>query len=322
MKDKPIYRRVEQWEIYDRMAGTGDYPDVDKQFLPKERFDWTLLTEIELFRNAVSGCKKVLDIGCGTGHPSLYIAKDVEQIVGIDKSEKMIEIARRKLHKVGADNVFFEVGDAERLRFSDSGFDAVVLCGSLATFTNKKRALQEIRKVLCKNGKVACIEANWLFQSVKERRFKGEGSFTLAEGNLIKYRHVKRSWYPHKETDYRCVIDKKSLLGKRLLSNSHLLKHRTLETEMPIEEVEPYCHEIEYDEEEKFAPETLANLFTENGFRNVTVFGYGIMYDSVSAAGLIEKTASYMKRLTKAEAQVSKFLDPSKTEMLFLTCKV
>ena len=321
MKDKPIYRRVEQWEIYDRIAGSGDYPDVDKQFLPKERFDWTLLTEIELFRNAVSGCKKVLDIGCGTGHPSLYIAKDVEQIIGIDKSGKMIEIARRRLHKVGADNVFFEVGDAQRLRFSDSSFDAVVLCGSLATFTNKKRALQEIRRVLCKNGKVACIEANWLFQSAEERRFKGEGSFTLTEESLIKYRYVKRSWHPHKETDYRCIIDKKSPLVKKLLSN-HNLQHRTVETKMTIEEVEPHCREIEYDEEEKFDSETLAKLFTEHGFRNVTVFGYGTMYDSLSAAGLIEKTASYMKQLTKAEAQISKFLDPSKTEMLFLTCKV
>jgi SAM-dependent methyltransferase len=322
LKDKPRYRRVEQWEIYDRIAGSGEYPDVDKQFLPEERFDWTLLTEIELFRNAVGRCKKVLDIGCGTGHPSLYIAKDVEQIIGIDKSEKMIEIARRRLHKTGPTNVFFEVGDAERLRFSDRAFDAVVLCGSLATFTDKKKALREIRRVLNENGKVACIEANWLFQSSKERRFKGEGNFALTEENSIKYRYVKRSWHPHKETDYRCIIDKKSLLGKRLFSNSRFLKRRTLETEMTIEEVEPYCHKIEYDEEEKFDPKTLANLFKENGFRNVTVRGYGTMYDSIRAAGLLEKTASYMETLAKAEAEISEFLNPLKTEMLFLPCNV
>jgi SAM-dependent methyltransferase len=322
LKDKPTYRRVEQWEIYDRVAGSSEYPDADKRFLPKERFDWTLLTEIELFRSAVNGCKKVLDVGCGTGHPSLYIAKDVEQIFGIDKSEKMIEIARRRLQRTGATNVFFEVGDAERLRFSDHSIDVVVLCGSLATFTDKKKALREIRRVLNENGKVACIEANWLFQSAKERRFKREGEFTLTEGNSIKYRYVKRSWHPHKETDYRCIIDEDSLLGKRLLSNRRFLKHRTLETEMTVKEVEPYCREIEYDEEEKFDAKTLASLFTENGFRNVTVSGYGIMYDAVKAAGLLEKTASYMKTLAKAEAEISKFLNPLKTEMLFLTCNL
>jgi ubiquinone/menaquinone biosynthesis C-methylase UbiE len=322
LKDKPRYRRVEQWEIYDRVAGSGEYPDTDKQFLPEERFDWTLLTEIELFRNAVGGYKKVLDIGCGTGHPSLYIAKDVEQIIGIDKSEKMIEIARRRLHKTGATNVVFEVGDAERLRFSDHSFDAVILCGSLATFTDKKKALREIRRVLKENGKVACIEANWLFQSTKERRFRGEGNFILTEENSIKYRYVKRSWRPHKETDYRCIIDNKSLLGKKLLSNRRFLKLGTLKTEMTIKEIEPYCHEVEYDEEEKFDPKTLANLFTENGFRNVTVSGYGTMYDAVKAAGLLQKTGSYMKTLAEAEAEVSKFFNPSKTEMLFLTCTV
>ena len=61
MKKRPIYRRVEQWEIYDRIAGNGVYSDIDKKFVPSERYDWTLLTEIALFRNAVKGCKKVLD---------------------------------------------------------------------------------------------------------------------------------------------------------------------------------------------------------------------------------------------------------------------
>jgi ubiquinone/menaquinone biosynthesis C-methylase UbiE len=138
VKDHPIYRKVEQWEIYDRMAGSSIYADVDKKFLPRERYDWTLLTEIELFRNAVKGCKKVLDIGCGTGHPSMYIAEDVGSIIGIDKSERMIEIAKNRLRKSEANNVVFEVGDAESLKFSDRSFDAIILCGSSATLSDKK----------------------------------------------------------------------------------------------------------------------------------------------------------------------------------------
>ena len=94
MKEHPIYKKVEQWEICDRLAGSGVCADVDKEFLPTERYDWSLLTEIELFKSAVKGCEKVLEIGCGTGHPSLYIAKDVGLIIGIDKSERMIEIAK------------------------------------------------------------------------------------------------------------------------------------------------------------------------------------------------------------------------------------
>jgi len=321
MKNNPIYRRVEQWEIYDRMAGSGIYADVDKKFLPTERYDWTLLTEIELFRKVVKNSEKVLDIGCGTGHPSLYIAKDVGSIIGIDKSERMIKIAKNRLKRSRVDNIIFEVGDAASLKFPDKSFDVVILCGSLATLSDKKKSLQEIKRVLKKNGRVACIEENWLYQCAHKRRFQGEGRFILTEKDLIRYRYVKRTVYPHKETDYRCVINPKSVLGKRLFSNADFRKHKTLKTQMSIEEVEPYCEEIEYDEQEKFDAESITNLFARNGFEDIIVSGYGITYDLLNNAGLVQKMASHMKELCKAEATISRFLDPTKTEMLFLTGK-
>ena len=321
MKEHKIYRKVEQWEIYDRMAGSGIYADADKKFLPSERYDWTVLTEIELFRNLVKGCDKVLDIGCGTGHPSLYVAEDVGSIIGIDKSERMIEIAKNRLVKSGSNNIVFEVGDAESLKFSDKSFDAIILCGSLATFSDKKKSLQEIKRVLKNNGKVACIEANWQHQLTHERRFHGEGNFRFTEEGLIRYRYVRRLLHPHKEIDYRCIIDQKSVLGKKLLSDQHFLKRKTLKTEMSIEEVEPYCTEIEYDEQEKLDPETIACLFAENGFKDIVVSGYGVMYDLLISAGLVNTMASYMKELSRAEADISRFLHPLKTEMLFLKCK-
>lgn len=320
MKNHLIHK-VEQWEIYDRMSGHGIYADSDKEFLPAERYDWTLLTEIELFKNAVRGCKRVLDIGCGTGHPSLHLTKDVGSIVGIDKSERMIEIAKNKLSRSRADNISFEGGDAGNLRFHEGSFDAIILCGSLATFSRKERALREIKRVLKTNGKVTCIEANWLYRSTHERHFQGEGNFVLTQKDSIRYRYVRRSTYPHKETDYRCIISPKSVLGKKLLSNSQFRKHKTLTTEMSIEEVKPFCDEIEYDEQEQFDPQTIASLFAENGFKDIYVSGYGIMYDLLNSAGLVGGMASHMKELCKAETSISRFLDPTKTEMLFLTCK-
>jgi SAM-dependent methyltransferase len=320
-RNKPIYRKVEQWEIYDRIAGSDAYSDVDKEFRPNERYDWTLLTEIELFRNAVRGCPKVLDIGCGTGHPALYIAEDVGSIVGIDRSRRMIEIAQSRLIKRKASNMVFEVGNGEDLRFRSKTFDAVVLCGSLATFSDKKRALKEVKRVLKKNGKVASIEANWLFRSAERRHFKGEGNFTLAKENEIKYRYVRRSFYPHKETDYRCTLDSESDLGKRMLSNRGFLKRGFLKSQMSIKDVEPYCAQIEYDEEEKFDAKTFAHVFDESGFKDIRVGGYGVTYDFLKSASLITKLSPYMKQLCKAEAMLSNLLNPSKTEMLFLVCR-
>jgi len=262
-----------------------------------------------------------LDIGCGTGHPALYIAKDVGSIIGIDKSERMIEIARNRLRRSGIDNIVFEVGDAESLWFSSKSFDAIVLCGSLATFSDKRKSLQEIKRVLKKNGKVACIEANWLYKSTHERHFEGEGNFVLTGEGSIMYHYVKRSVHPHKETDYRCVINPKSVLGKKLLSNPNFTEHKTLKAEVSIEEVEAYCREIEYDEIEQFDAETISRFFAENGFKDIVVSGYGIIYDLISSVGLASKIASYMKELSRAEVAISRFLDPLKTEMLFLMCR-
>ena len=231
----------------------------------------------------------------------------------------MIEIARSRLNRKRASNIVFEVGDAEDLRFPDGTFDAVILCGSLATFSDKSRALREAKRVLKKNGRVACIEANWLFRSANRRRFR-EGSFTLTQENKIKYRYVKRSFHPHKETDYRCTVDAESDLGKMLLNNQSFLKRGFLKSRKSIREVEPYCTEIEYDEEEKFDARTLAHLFLENGFRDIRIVGYGVTYDLLKSASLIDKLSPYMKQLCTAEALLSNFLDPSKTEMLFLTC--
>jgi hypothetical protein len=176
--------------------------------------------------------------------------------------------------------------------------------------------------VLKDNGKIACIEANWQYQLTHESRFHGEGNFRFTEKGLIRYRYVRRLLYPHKGIDYRHLIDQKSVLGKKLLSNRHFLKSKTLKTEMSIGEVEPYCTKIEYDEQEKFDPKTIARLFAENGFKDIVVSGYGVMYDLLNSTGLVNEMASYMKELSKAEAAISRFIHPLKTEMLFLTCKV
>lgn len=90
---------------------------------------------------------------------------------------------------------------------------------------------------------------------------------------------------------------------------------------MSVEEAEPYCAEIEYDEEEKIDAETIAHLFVENGFKGLLVSGYGIMYDQLNSVALVNEMPPHMKQLTKAEATISRFLNPLKTEMLFLTCK-
>lgn len=63
--------------------------------------------------------ERILDLGCGTGHLTNQIASAGAEVTGIDKSQSMIEEARRLYP-----NLRFEIGDASNFHF-DQSFDAV-----------------------------------------------------------------------------------------------------------------------------------------------------------------------------------------------------
>lgn len=71
---------------------------------------------------------RVLDLGCGTGKHSIYLAQQGFTVVGVDFSTKAIELARRNARRVGAAADFF-TGDVTRLEFLHEPFDLVLDVG-------------------------------------------------------------------------------------------------------------------------------------------------------------------------------------------------
>lgn len=110
----------------------------------------------EFFACAVEGCNRVLDVGCGEGWPSLYLARDVQEVHGLDCSKVHIELARKSATLMGLDNVHFHVGRIESLPFSDGHFDGVCFGGNVLTYrTNPQVLLAEIHRVLKPSGPFA-----------------------------------------------------------------------------------------------------------------------------------------------------------------------
>jgi cyclopropane fatty-acyl-phospholipid synthase-like methyltransferase len=87
---------------------------------------------------------RVLDIGCGTGENSMYIASKGMEVVGVDFSKNAIERARKKLAgKDFANRVSFQVADALKLELSAVGgsqFDCILDCGLFHAFEDQDRA--------------------------------------------------------------------------------------------------------------------------------------------------------------------------------------
>jgi arsenite methyltransferase len=103
---------------------------------------------------------EVLNVGCGIGISSAYIArKHGCRVVGVDISEKMIKWSRKRAHQERVeDKVEFRVADVIELPFEDDRFDAVVVESVIAFVDDKARAIRECRRVTRPGGYVALNE--------------------------------------------------------------------------------------------------------------------------------------------------------------------
>lgn len=100
---------------------------------------------------------RVLDIATGPGEPALTIAPLVApgEVLGIDLSERMIEVARSRAKERKLDNARFEIMDAEKLDLPDASFDAVTCRFGLQIVTDPDRAIAEVHRVLKPGGAFA-----------------------------------------------------------------------------------------------------------------------------------------------------------------------
>lgn len=95
--------------------------------------------------------KDLLDAGCGTGAMLHLFSQDMpdKNYTGIDLSEKMIEVARRKEIK----NIKFVVGDCEQLPFEENSFDVVTCSMSFHHYPNPELFFESLKRVLRPNGR-------------------------------------------------------------------------------------------------------------------------------------------------------------------------
>jgi len=102
---------------------------------------------------------KILDVACGTGDMMLCMRKRLEkrnlsaEFYGLDCSEEMVKIARRKVPFAK-----LTVGTAEEMPYPDESFDVVSIAFGLRNFSDRGKASQEIERVLKPGGKLVILE--------------------------------------------------------------------------------------------------------------------------------------------------------------------
>jgi demethylmenaquinone methyltransferase/2-methoxy-6-polyprenyl-1,4-benzoquinol methylase len=102
---------------------------------------------------------RALDVATGTGDLAFELATRVApggEVVGVDFSEKMLELARAKAAP-GA-RVRFESGNALALEYPDGAFDAATVGFGARNFSDLERGLSEMARVVRPGGRVVVLE--------------------------------------------------------------------------------------------------------------------------------------------------------------------
>lgn len=103
----------------------------------------------------------ILDLATGTGDLAIALTKRNPQahIIGMDISEKMLDIGKAKVAKRKMESqIELCPGDAASLPFEDNRFDVVTVAFGVRNFENLDKSLSEIHRVLKRGGHIVILE--------------------------------------------------------------------------------------------------------------------------------------------------------------------
>ena len=181
------YNKMSKW--YDLLAGHSE-----------KRF-----REVGLQKLNIQEGERVLEIGFGTGHCILSLARsagDTGKTYGLDLSESMLKITASRTEKAGlSEKVDLQCGDALNLTYPEFYFDAVFMSFTLELFDTPEIpiVLEQCKRVLKKDGRICVVAMS------KEEK----------QGPMVKL----YEWLHEKLPNY---IDCRPIFVRQSLESAHL----------------------------------------------------------------------------------------------------
>lgn len=104
----------------------------------------------------------ILDIATGTGDLAINLTKTTaKKIVGLDISDGMLEVGRKKIEKLQLENrIEMVLADSEKIPFEDATFDAITVAFGVRNFEHLEVGLSEIYRVLKPGGIFVVLETS------------------------------------------------------------------------------------------------------------------------------------------------------------------
>lgn len=147
MSDAPNAQQVAYWNEQAGPTWAAEHVALDRQLAPLGQ---RVMAELDL-----SAGRRILDVGCGAGETTLALAAKGAEVVGVDISRPLLEVARRRAG--GSASVTFVEADAQTHPFPAASFDAVFSRFGVMFFADPAAAFANLRRALKPGGKLAFV---------------------------------------------------------------------------------------------------------------------------------------------------------------------
>ncbi len=131
------------------------YDLIAEKFSETRAFMWQ---DLEFVKNIVKPESRVLDFGCGNGRLAKFLGGNFSEYVGVDISQKLIEIAQKNNRQFGPRVRFFKMDPlSEKLPLKENYFDVIFSIAVFHHFPSTEYRLQrakELYRALRPGGKL------------------------------------------------------------------------------------------------------------------------------------------------------------------------
>jgi len=202
------YFKADRWEDYNRQFFDGLAPKYDRlnevlSFGQHRRFK----------RHAIKSARvkagdRVLDLCTGSGDIALFIARQYPncQVIALDASERMLDIARKRAAEQRLRNVSFQKGDVLHLPFADQEFDVTLIGFGLRNLADLEGGILEMKRVTRSGGRIVNLDLGrpegtlltWLHKLYFRTfiPFLGKTLFHRGEFNSFDYLPTSGQYFP------------------------------------------------------------------------------------------------------------------------------
>lgn len=98
------------------------------------------------------------DLGCGSGFLTIPLSRRVKKVYGIDVQKEMLEFLEHNIENQRIENIMPLLSEENKIPLEDETLDLLISVNTLHEFSDKEKMIQEIWRVLRRNGKAVIVD--------------------------------------------------------------------------------------------------------------------------------------------------------------------